>query len=241
MFHHLGRAWIPTLTRRAKTLNKNGSGIAAPSTTFPHTPWCDSDHHDDGTTHPIPDADWQICFSERLEVEFGERDNPCANVDTISAELSFAHTDIWGERADVVAHVDANGVDGFCLTPDQLLPIAKLLLSLDAMYKGDTEAADALMAEARTSVVDIEIDTEREARREAARLAWQEKAEAEEAPRRAEAARQAEEIAEAFRRVRARSPLVVAQDDVAYCERRLAAARRALADAKQAESAGGAA
>lgn len=165
--------------------------------TFPHAPWCDPSEHDDGSTHPTPDPDWQICFAARRTLEFGERDNAAANVEEICADLSFAHTDVWGERADVLVLLDVNGRDCLCLTPDQLAPIAHLLLAVDAEHRGETEQAEAFMTEALAGVVEIEVDTEREARREAARRAWQEKAAAKEAAAKAAGPSQREMVAKA--------------------------------------------
>jgi hypothetical protein len=204
------------------------------ATTFPHAPWCDPERHDDGTTHPIPDANWQICFSPAFELDFGDRG--AAGVEYVSGDLSFEHVDVWGETADPCASISFNGTEGVSLAPDQLLPVANLLRALDAVYKGENKAASALLVEAYSGAVDIKVDVEREERREAARRVWQEKAEAEEAAQRAKTAEHAEAIAEARRRLAERSPRVVAEDSVAYYEQQLAAARRVLADAVQAEA-----
>lgn len=198
-------------------MTTNISGIAAPPATLQHTPWCDPSAHDDGATHTTPDPAWQICFSRPRSLEFGERGDAAANVEEITAELNFAHTDVWGERADILALVNVNGVTGLCLTPDQLAPIGHLFLSLDAEYRSETETADALMALAEAGVVEIEVNVEREERREAARRAWQEKAAKDEAARRKHAAR------------------VEAEGLVARCEQNLAEARQHLAKAEAAE------
>lgn len=225
-------------------MSSNGSGIAAPPTTFPHAPWCDQDRHDDGATHEIPDANWQICFSPMFELDFGDR-GTSATLELIRGDLSYEHTDVWGETADPCAYVNFDGGDGIKLTPDQLLPVANLLRALDAVHKGDTGLANMIMFEARAGIVELDLDDEREVRREARRQAWMAEAAATEAARRAEVeAEDAARLAKARRNLAERSSRVDAEENVAWYEQRLAEARAALANAAQAEAeqtAGGAA
>jgi hypothetical protein len=246
-------------------LSSKASGIAAPPTTFPHAPWCDPERHDDGATHPIPDANWQICFGPQFELDFGDRGTG-ATLDLIRGDLSYEHADVWGEPVDPCAYINFDGHDGIKLTPDQLLPVANLLRALDALHKGNAGLADMIMSEARAGIVELDLDDEREVRREATRQAWLAEAaakeaarqawlaeveaehtarraevEAQEAAKSAKAAEYAEAIAKARRTLAERSPRVAAEDSVAWCEQQLAAARRVLADVEQAEPAGGAA
>lgn len=225
-------------------MSSNGSGIAAPPTTFPHAPWCTPERHDDGATHPIPDANWQICFSPMFELDFGDRGNS-ATLDLIRGDLSYEHTDVWGETVDPCAYINFDGGDGIKLTPDQLLPVANLLRALDAVHKGDTGLANMIMFEARAGIVELDLDDEREVRREARRQAWLAEAAATEAARRAEVeVEDAARLAKARRNLAERSSRVDAEENVAWYEQRLAEARVALANAVQAEveqTAGGAA
>lgn len=209
----------PPFSRKGNTtLNTKVSGVAAASTTLQHTPWCDPERHDDGNTHSLgADPSWQICFSTPRELDFGERATPGADVEAFGGGLGFAHRDIWGVEGDVLAYVNVNGADAMCLTPDQLAPIGHLLLALDAEYRGETVRAAELMALAEAGVVEQTPDAEREALREAARVAWQEQAAKDEAAKRKQAA-----VAEA-------------EGLVARCEQQLADARQYLAETQNTE------
>lgn len=195
----------------------NISGIAAPPATLQHTQWCDLSRHDSGADLPAPDPDWNICFGTERTLYFAERGNPYADVEEISAGLSLSHCDIWGEPADVLVLASVNGHDSMCLNPDQLAPIAHLLLCLDAEYRGETARAAELMALAEAGVVEHEPDTAREERREAARVAWQEQSAKDEAAK------------------RKRDAVAEAEAMVARFEENLAEARAILAERQAAE------
>ena len=97
-----------------------------------HTPWC--------AEHPEEPGYDGACFSETLEIDFGEREHAGDAVDVATLFLTRA-----GESTLLTL---IGGITSISLEPDQIRPLAMALLAYDALQSGDTASAEFYRGEA---------------------------------------------------------------------------------------------
>jgi hypothetical protein len=103
-----------------------------------HGSWC--------TEHPLDPNDptyTGACFSDTLDIDFGERTHAGDAVDLASLFLS--------RPAEQTLLTVIGGMTSISLEPDQIRPLAMALLAYDALLTGDTARADYYRGEALRS------------------------------------------------------------------------------------------